>query len=557
MDFLKILNGMTLKQKVAQLIIGQAEGTELNCHFENYMKDYPLCGYRVNKQNIKSLEQVKLYTQSIQNAYKDMGMEFGAILASDQEGGTLSVFDNLMTEFPGNIALAATNDFNLAYLQGNTMGYELSDVGINMAFAPVADVNLQITNPVIGVRSFGDEPENVGKFCEALSLGLNSGGVAGCGKHFPGHGNTTTDSHKALPFNNVSLDELEKGELIPFKRLCDNKIDAIMVAHVIYSNVTNDNLPSTLSCKIIKEILRDKLKYDGVVISDDMEMKAIVDNYSIKEAIRMFILSGGDVAAINGTRQAVIEGYNSLLEAVKSGIITEERINESVLRILKLKYNIKNYLKHRKIEKLNGEKLSEEISKKSITLVKNERNILPLSKNSKILIIVPELINMSDADTSEGKQNNLFNFLAAIQKSSSSSNTSNYLNVEILEDIKSSSQITINSTEDWSLKEIRISLKNPPNYEEIKREAESYDIIVQCTINCAYYPWQIELMKKLQECKPVIAVALRDPYDILFMPENVSMISAYSANDINMKICSSLLFGEYDFKGVLPIKISK
>jgi beta-N-acetylhexosaminidase len=516
-----IISKMTLKEKIGQLIIGQAEGTEVSEDFINYISEYPLCGYRINGQNIRSKEQVKKFTSDISSLFKTFGC-IEPLLGCDEEGGTLSVFSNLVTEFPGNMALGAAEDAYMAYLQGNVLAHQLSDMGINLVFAPVADINLQQSNPVIGVRSFGDNPEKVAVLCAAYAKGLNSGGTAACAKHFPGHGNTNIDSHYSLPSNSVCYKTLEETELVPFSTMTALEVDSIMVSHVLYPKIEDGNLPASMSNEIIGNLLREKLGYNGVIITDDLEMKAIIDNYSIVKAVKRFIIAGGDIALINGTRSAVVKAFEALEKAVINGEIEINRINASIRRILMLKERINIYRTNKRIMHDNPTNLSMSISKKSVTYLRDKNNILPLQKSNKVLIITPNQINLTEADTSGGKINNFYKFIGSY-----ASEVINY-NLDLKEDY-------------YFIKE------------DIIRQC---DVIIQCTINAVRFPKQLELLKELSTIKPTIAIMLRDPYEATLMPENVAVIATYSSNDNTMEVASALIYGEGTFLGKLPVKIN-
>ena len=513
---------MSLREKIGQLILGQAEGYEMNESFKDYINNYPLCGYRINQPNIKDMSQIKNFTAEIQDVLREQGSKLAAILACDQEGGSLSVFDGLITEFPGNMSLGATGNYKLAYMQGNYTGYELFKSGLNLNFAPVADINLQINNPVIGVRAFGDDPEKVTEFCKSFINGLNKGGVATCIKHFPGHGNTNVDSHIALPTNSCDLNLMRETELKPFSILANNQVDSIMVSHVLYPNLTRDNLPASLSKEIIGDLLREELAYNGIIFTDDLEMQAIINNFPIGEAVKKFILAGGDVALINGSRESVIKAFESIMSAVEEGVISEERIDTSLTRIINLKKRIQQYKENASCFTKDSDKLSLNISEEAITLVKDYKKLLPLSEGIKILLIEPTLISLSFADTTGGKENKLSEYL------------SNYCRkVEV----------------------VNISLEKECEIDSVCIKAEAFDMVIFCSLNCARYRWQLNLLNKLKDIKPVIDIMLRDPYDAAFISDDVAVIAAYSANDNNMRITSELLFGKKKFKGKLPVRI--
>lgn len=518
---LNLINGMTLKEKIGQLILGQAEGTEVTEEFETFIKEYPLCGYRVNGQNIRNKGQVTKFISQIKMTYKNIGLGIEPLLGCDEEGGTLSVFQGLVTEFPGNMALGASDDCYLAELQGNILSKELSEVGINMIFAPVADINLQQNNPVIGVRSFGDNPEKVTELCRAYTVGLNSGGTAACAKHFPGHGNTTVDSHYSLPSNLTDNKTLRETELIPFAALAANKVDCIMVSHVTYPNITGDNLPASLSSKLINNLLRRELGYDGVILTDDLEMQAILKNYDIEDAAKKFICAGGDIVLINGTRTAAIKAYNALIQSVEEGIINEDRIDASLIRILRLKEKIRGYYKDKSVKFQDPQLTAKTICKKSITLIKDKNKILPLEKGNRVLLILPTLINLTEADTSAGKVIEISKFLIP-----HASEVKTY-NIDLQAPYNSFSEININH----------------------------FDVVIQCTINSLKFPYQLEILRRLNSIKPTIALLLRDPYEAVLIPEDTTVIATYSSCEKSMKVTADLIYGEGDFLGKLPVKI--
>ena len=516
----KLISKMTLREKIGQLIVGQAEGLKVTEEFKEYINRYPLGGYRINGQNIKDKDQVIRYTSDIKKIYSTTGCGIDPILACDEEGGTLSVFRGMVTEFPGSMALGAAGDCFLAHLQGNVLANELSELGINMVFAPVADLNLNQNNPVIGVRSFGDNPDAVSQLCEAYAKGLNVGGTAACAKHFPGHGNTQEDSHYSLPSNIVSYKVLEEKELVPFSRLASLMIDSIMVSHVLYPEIAEKNIPASLSQKLIGDVLRNKLKYDGVVITDDLEMQAIIKNYSIKEAVKRFIKAGGDIALINGSRGAVVEAFEGLLEVVEKGELEISRIEQSVKRVLELKERINKYYSNRIKKFQDSTSLSEKISRKAITLIRDMEKTLPLRGGNKVMIIVPKQVNLTEADTSGGMVNSLHKFIAPY-----------------------ASEVFSHS--------IDLERDNQIDETVIKK----YDVIVQCTINSIRFPKQLKILDQIAELKPTIAVMLRDPYEAPLISDRAAVIAAYSSIDKSMSALADLIYGVGSFEGSLPVKI--
>ncbi|MCM3039602.1 glycoside hydrolase family 3 protein [Paenibacillus motobuensis] len=516
----QIISNMSLEQKIGQLIIGQAEGQEMTPSFEDFIRKYQLGGYRIKGSNIKSKEQVRSFTEQIQSVYKSIGHEI-ALLGSDQEGGSLSVFGDTVTEFPGNMALGATHSVDLAFEQGQATGNELSKLGINFVFAPVADININELNPIIGVRSFGDKPWKVTDLCKSFIKGLNSGGIASCLKHYPGHGNTVSDSHVEIPYNESDLMNLKSGELIPFEILSKQQVDSIMVSHIIFPKI--DMEPASVSKTFINDILRTEMSYEGVIMTDDIEMTPMLKTYGIEKTARMFIEAGGDLLLINKSKTNQILAIESLLTAVEEGYISETKINEAVERILNLKMKTKQYRINRRINDKESREISYDISKKAITLIQDPLNLLPIGRDRRILLIQPEQYNISEADTSGGKAIKLFEHLQHFN-----------------------SNITL-KTVDF----------NQGNINELEFNKNDYDLIIQATINSTIHSAQHEFSKWLSSLNiPLISIALRNPYDIKTYSEQNTIICTYYTNDLTMEALAKLLMGEMEFRGELPVDIS-
>jgi beta-N-acetylhexosaminidase len=259
-------------------------------------------------------------------------------LAIDQEGGRVHRLPEPFTHFPAAARIGQRNDADLAYRCGRATAAELSLIGINLNFAPVLDVS---SNPVIGDRSFGAEPQQVIDLSSAWTRGLGDGGVIPCGKHFPGHGDTAEDSHFALPVLEKSLERLKAVELAPFAWACKDKIEALMTAHVLY-RALDPNLPATLSERVVTALLRHQLGYDGVVFSDDMEMRAISDNFAPEQAAALALRAGVDVLLFCHDLPKAIEVLEFLSDEAEKDPALRAQIEKSYRRIIDLK---RRYLK--------------------------------------------------------------------------------------------------------------------------------------------------------------------------------------------------------------------
>ncbi|MFP4698070.1 MAG: beta-N-acetylhexosaminidase [Eubacteriales bacterium] len=338
-----MLNEMTLEEKVAQLFIVDIDSlnegvtvVNINNKIEGLLEDYPVGGVIFFSNNIIDISQTNNLINDLQKK-----SNLPLFVSVDEEGGIVSRIANNenmhATVLPGNEVIGKTGDTENAYKVGQILGKELKALGFNMNFAPVADVNTNPNNPIIGPRAFGSDPEKVGNMVAKMVEGIQNESVSAVLKHFPGHGDTSTDTHKETVYVDHNIERLREIEFAPFKMGMDANVDAIMTAHISMPNVTDDNLPATMSKQIITDILRDELDYEGLIITDALNMKAISDYYSMGEAAVNAIDAGCDVLLMP---IPFTEAYDSILQAVSSGDITEERINESVRRILKVKYKL-------------------------------------------------------------------------------------------------------------------------------------------------------------------------------------------------------------------------
>lgn len=268
-------------------------------------------------------------TQAIQGASPDIP----PLIGTDQEQGLVSRVEGPLTQFPGNMALGATGSASLARLAANDTGEELRALGVNVDFAPDADVTAGESNAAIGSRSFGSDPAQVSRLAGAAVDGYQSSGVLAVAKHFPGHGNTDVDSHIATPQLTQSLDALQDRDLVPFRTAIKAGVGAVMLGHLDVQAV-DPGTPASLSGKVINDLLRKQLGFGGVVFTDAMNMEPITSRYDAGAAAVQAILAGNDVVLLPADVDAA---YRGLLDAVRTGTLTRDRVNESVARIIALK----------------------------------------------------------------------------------------------------------------------------------------------------------------------------------------------------------------------------
>lgn len=343
----EMLAKMSLHEKVCQMFIitpeaatGYAVVTEAGEKSKQAILDYPVSGYIYFAQNLSNTDQTKTMLSNV----KQYGMEANGIpffTSVDEEGGDVArCADNLGTTSFNSMYSYREQGEETAYNNAYTIASDISNLGFNLDFAPVADTWSNSANTVIGTRAYSTDYEEAARLVASATRGFNAGGVVSCIKHFPGHGDTNEDSHRSAAYIHKPLSDLMNEDYLPFKAGIEADTGMIMIGHLYLSdadiNSEEDSLPASLSYKVVTGELRDKLGYNGVVITDSMAMGAIVNYYSSGEAAKLAVKAGVDIILMPEDFKAAVEALES---AVQTGEISEERINESVRRILVLKYN--------------------------------------------------------------------------------------------------------------------------------------------------------------------------------------------------------------------------
>lgn len=323
---------MMSRDKIGQLFMVGFDGTAVSADLAAFIKEYKPGGVILFSRNLESAEQIVELTNNLQACSPHSPL----LISIDQEGGRVSRLPKGFTIFPPCDVLGRCNSSELAYASAATIAKELKAVGINMNMSPVLDVNSNPANPVIGDRAFGNTPAPVCELGLATVGGLQDNRVVACGKHFPGHGDTNADSHKELPVVTASRERLEQIEFPPFRHAAAHGVATMMTAHVLY-RALDDKRPATLSPTLIGKFLREELQYKGVVLTDDLEMHAIIDHYGIEEATVQSILAGCDMPLICKDRNREVAAISALDKAVADGTITVERLELSLARIARLK----------------------------------------------------------------------------------------------------------------------------------------------------------------------------------------------------------------------------
>uniref|UniRef100_I2Q275 Beta-glucosidase-like glycosyl hydrolase n=1 Tax=Desulfovibrio sp. U5L TaxID=596152 RepID=I2Q275_9BACT len=338
-----LLAAMTLEEKVGQIFMVWFEGPDVSPETAALIRDHRLGGVILyaNAGNIETPGQVARLTASLQATAADTPQGLGLLVGVDQEGGPVARLRRGFTVFPSQMAQAAAGRADLVRQAAAATGRELLAVGINTDFAPVADVNVNPANPVIGIRSFGANPADVARFTAAATAGYASVGAICTPKHFPGHGDTAVDSHVGLPRVDHDAATLSRIDFPPFRAAFAAGAPAVMTAHVLTPDLEPDNLPATLSRRMLSGVLRGRLGFDGVIFTDSLGMGAVAATYGTAEAAVMALAAGADVLLVGADagRPASerLEAMDQVLLAVRTGRVPVNRLDTAVLRVLRLK----------------------------------------------------------------------------------------------------------------------------------------------------------------------------------------------------------------------------
>ncbi len=378
-----------LKQKIAQMFIVGFQSDTFNSDIENLIKKYYFSNFILFSRNVTNYEQLKALCCDLK-LYTTKHCNTSPLIAIDEEGGQVSRLKNIIGEYPSCYNIGLLDDEDVSYKLASFVGKNLKSIGINMNLAPVVDINSNPENPVIGIRSFGDNKYIVSKMSSKVRHGYEDNGIVSVIKHFPGHGDTNVDSHKDLPTINITKEVLDERELYPFKYNIDDGAPAIMISHVVVSAI-DEIYPSTLSEKIVNGLLRNKMGFDGLVVSDCFEMSAIKDNYCIEDSVVRSILAGVDIIDISHTEDYQIRAIEAVYKAVEDGVISIDRIEETHKRIEKVKKLIS---KKEKTEVTSSTIDINDIYKKCISKTISE----PIIFDDKTIIVGAKPESSSDAE---------------------------------------------------------------------------------------------------------------------------------------------------------------
>jgi beta-N-acetylhexosaminidase len=512
-DVEALLKGMTLEAKVGQMMMVGFSGHVVDAAVVALVQGKQVGGVCMFKRNIADAEQIARLNDGVRALMADAVPPF---IAVDQEGGNVVRISEGMLLLPGNMALGATRTTKLAYQAGRAQGEDLWRLGFNMNLAPVLDVNMNPRNPVIGVRSFGDSPSLVAELGADFVRGQQDANIATVAKHFPGHGSVDADSHKVLPVLTENEEQLVAG-LKPFEAAMKVGLDGMMTAHVAAPKVTGDELPATLSERILNDILRRRMKFDGLVLTDELEMEAIADRFGVGNAAVTAVKAGADMVLIPWRVERKAEVHAALLQAARSGDLPPERIDASVRRILTLKVRRGMFdplppLAERL--KALGEKksLADEIARGAVTLLKADAKVFPLDARKRIAVVTAE------ASLVRAVQARAPNATALVVPA-------------------------------YPPKEKRDELKILTA--DLARGA---DVVLVGVVNSR----QLDLVTMAQlSGKPVVVVVMGLPYLGAQVPQANAVMAVYSFRESATEAAAAALFGEQGTPGKLPVALPR
>ncbi len=526
-------DGMALKEQIGQVLTVGFHHPTPSEDIIDLIQNHHVGNIILFKRNIQSTQQVRELTQSLQMLARESGHRYPLLIMIDQENGMVRRFGQSTTIFPGNMALGAIGSEQIAYDIALATGRELKALGINMNLAPVVDVNNNPANPVIGVRSFGEDPQMVARLGVAMVKGYRAAGIITSLKHFPGHGDTAVDSHLALPIIPYGLERLETVELLPFKNGIEAGADSVMIAHMYLPSLMQDEmLPSTVSPAIVTELLRKKLGFAGLIVSDCMEMQALADTVGTEQGTVKALRAGIDLVLVSHHYSRQRGSLEAIQAAVQDGTLSADRVRQAAERVLQLKAgrlswdNLPDTTGAELIGNEAHRQLRDRAYELSTTLVRDVDGLLPLrlQPEQHLFILFLQPTNPTQAIDADLAGDAL---VANIQKRH--------------EQVKT------------------LSIASPPTsheYEAIYQAVKQATITIVVTANANLDVYQGHLVRQLlQTGQPIIGIAAHNPYDLLAFPELGTYLVTYEYTEPAFVAVVRVLFGEIQAQGHLPVSL--
>ncbi|MFD4220829.1 glycoside hydrolase family 3 protein [Streptomyces griseus] len=547
----RIIAGMSLEEKVGQLFVMRVYGhsatepdqADIDANLKEIgvrtaaelISTYHVGGiiYFTWAHNTRDPHQIADLSNGIQRAALAERHRVPLLVSTDQEHGIVCRVGEPATLLPGAMALGAGGSRSDTRRAAWIAGAELAALGINQNYAPDADVNVNPANPVIGVRSFGSDPDAVADLVAAQVKGYQGAGIASTAKHFPGHGDTNTDSHTGLPVINHTRAQWEELDAPPFRAAIRARIDSIMTAHIVVPALDPSEDPATLSRPILTGILREELGYDGVVVTDSLGMEGVRTKYGDDRVPVLALLAGVD-QLLNPPNLSV--AWNAVLEAVRSGEISEARIDASILRILRLKSKLglfrDPFVSHRGVERTVGSRAhraaADRIAERTTTLLADPGTLLPLSRRTHRKLLVVGADPASPSGTTGPPTGTLAHAFGELGFTARALSTG--------------------------------TAPDRAKIAEAVAAAEGKDAVVVATYNVTATSSQRTLVTALVATGvPVITVAVRNPYDVAHLTGTgvAASLAAYSWTDVELRAAARVIAGRADPEGTLPVPVQR
>ena len=525
------IEAMTLEEKVSQLFSVRAYGRPMDADDPEYqelvdlVEQFGIGGITFFRGTLPA--QVAL-TNDLQSR-----ATIPLLIAQDMEWGPGMRIEE-GTTFPRAMALGATRNHDLAYLAGYVTGREARTFGVHHILAPVADVNNNPDNPIINVRSFGEDPRLVSDMASAFARGVqNAGGIA-TAKHFPGHGDTVHDSHIGLPALSFGMERLDTLETVPFRRLVRNGVMSVMVAHLAFPEVDPEEaLPASLSPRVTTGILRDELGFDGLVVTDALDMGGVTSRFSTKEIALRAILAGTDMLLLSEDPHTARE---AIVQAVQTGKIPEERIDHALGRILRAKAWLGLH-RNRLVDveqatatadRPDHDALSAEIARRSLTLLGHDGRTLPIEDGSRVLSIT---LSDSDDPSTGGP------FVAELRRNLPRSRIDTLLLNDRAEEDAYASAIQASEDQDLVVVSAFVYVRSGTGRIDLPERQAAF------------------LSQLVQDGPPVVLVSLGNPYVVRDIGQPAAYVAAYGGSEMSQRAAADALTGRAAITGQLPVSI--
>ncbi|GGW36633.1 beta-N-acetylhexosaminidase [Streptomyces lucensis JCM 4490] len=544
-----LISRMTLEEKVGQLFVMRVYGHSATApdqpDVDANLKEIGvrtaaelIARYRVGgiiyfswAHNTRDPHQIADLSNGIQKASLDQPRGLPVLIATDQEHGAVCRVGKPATLFPGAMAIGAGGSRADARALGRISGAELRAMGINQDYSPDADVNVNPANPVIGVRSFGADPEAVAGLVAAEVKGYQSSRVAATAKHFPGHGDTAVDSHYGFPVITHSRELWETLDAVPFRAAIRAGIDSVMTAHIQFPALDDSGDPATLSHPILTGILRGELGYDGVVITDSLGMEGVRTKYG-DDRVPVLALKAGVDQLLNPPSLDV--AWHAVLKAVQEGELTEARLDESILRVLRLKARLglldRVYVSRSGVDRTVGTRAhlaaADRIAERTTTLLVNEDGLLPLDRRTEPRVLVVGADPASPSGTTGPPTGVLAAALTELGFTATALSTG--------------------------------TAPSAATVDKAVAAAGDADAVVVATYNVTAGSSQRTLVDRLLATgRPIVAVAVRNPYDVAQLTSVKACLATYCWTDVELRAAARVIAGRVSPRGKLPVPVQR